>query len=93
MIRDVFGDPQKILASDKNPEVLYRKLKAEGKEIPGIYLAIGTEDGLYSCNQEFRMFLEKEGADYIYEEGPGDHNWDFWNPFLQRGIAWVLGRG
>ncbi len=90
MVRDIFGDPKTLLASDKNPEVLYRRLKKEGKEIPSIYLAIGTEDLLYENNQEFRSFLEKENADYYYEEGPGVHNWDFWNEYLPKGIEWAI---
>lgn len=90
MVRDVFGDPATILDSDRNPEYLYRKLKAEGREIPKIYMAIGTEDSLYGVNQDFRQFLENEGADFFYEDGPGAHTWDFWNEYLPRGLEWAL---
>ena len=90
MVRDVFGDPETLLKSDCNPEVLYRRLKAEGKEIPKIYMAIGTEDTLYGVNQGFRCFLEDEGADFRYEDGPGAHTWDFWNEYLPRGLEWAL---
>ena len=90
MVRDVFGDPAALAESDVNPEVLYRRLKAEGKEIPKLYLAIGREDSLYNVNQDFRRFLEEEGADFFYEDGPGIHNWDFWNEYLPRGIEWAL---
>ena len=91
LVREVFGDPETILDSDRNPEVLYRRIKAAGKEIPKLYLAIGTEDSLLACNREFCAFLEKEKADFCYEDGPGVHNWDFWNQYLPRGIEWVLG--
>ena len=90
MFRDVFGDPDTLLNSDKDPEWQYKKLKAEGKDIPSIYMAIGTEDSLYASNQEFRKFLEKQQADFHYEDGPGGHNWTFWNEYLNRGLAWVL---
>ena len=90
MVRDVFGDPQTILESDRNPEVLYRKRKATGKPIPWFYLAIGTEDTLYGVNQDFRHFLEREQADFCYEDGPGAHDWDFWNEYLPRGLSRVL---
>lgn len=93
MVRDVFGDPKTLLESDRNPEVLYRRRKAEGKEIPKIYLAIGREDSLYGVNQEFRHFLEEEQADFFYEDGPGIHSWDFWNEYLPRGLEWALSRG
>ena len=90
MVRDVFGDPKALLESDKNPEVLYRGLKEAGRKIPSIYFAIGTEDDLYPHNQEFRAFLEKEQANYFYEDGPGKHDWYFWNEYLPRGIEWAL---
>ena len=67
-----------------------RALRAAGKDIPSIYLAIGTEDSLYGANQEFRRFLEAQGADFCYEEGPGGHNWTFWNRYIDRGLGWVL---
>ena len=69
MVRDVFGDPGTLLESDRNPEVLYRRLKTEGKDIPSIYMAIGREDSLFGVNQDFRGFLEAEGADFFYEDG------------------------
>ena len=78
-------------ASDKNPEVQYLDLKAKGKDIPRIYLACGTEDGLITANRGFRDFLRREGADFFYEEGPGVHNWTFWNEYLDRGLARMLG--
>lgn len=90
MVRDVFGDPEKILESDKNPEYLYRMLKESGKEIPRLYLAIGTEDTLYGVNQDFCRFLREQQADFFYEDGPGMHNWTFWNEYLNRGLAWAL---
>ena len=90
MVRDVFGDPEKLLESDYNPEVLYRKGKAAGKTLPKIYMAIGKEDSLYDVNQDFRRFLEAEGADFFYEDGHGMHTWDFWNEYLPRGLEWTL---
>ena len=90
MVRDVFGNPNELLRSDKNPEILYKRLKEEKKRIPGIYLAVGTEDYLYEHNQVFRNFLEKEEADIFSEEVPGMHNWAFWNEYLPKGLEWAL---
>lgn len=90
MVRDVFGDMTTILESDRNPEYQYRKLKEAGRPLPRLYMAIGREDSLYENNQLFRHFLEQEGADYRYEDGPGVHDWFFWNAYLPRGLAWLL---
>ena len=90
MIRDVFGEPTEVLSSDKNPEVQYDKARAAGRELPRIYLACGTEDQLLDSNRSFAAFLERQGADYHYEEGPGAHNWRFWNEYMVRGLNWLL---
>ena len=90
MVRDLFGDPEKLLDSDKNPEYQYLKLKESGSPIPKIYLACGMEDPLLRTNHVFRDFLKSQKADYRYEEGPGVHNWTFWNEYLPKGLEWIL---
>lgn len=88
--REVFGDLDQVEKSDANPEVLYDKLAKEGRGIPPIYMAIGTEDGLYRNNQIMRKFLEDRHADFRYEEGPCIHDWKFWNHYVHNGVKWLL---
>lgn len=90
MIRDVFGDPAEVLTSDKNPEVQYVKASGIGCEMPRIYLACGTEDELLDSNRSFASFLRQREADHCYEEGPGAHNWRFWNEYIVHGLNWLL---
>lgn len=85
-----FGDLSKAEDTDANPEVLYKKLKAEGAEIPRIFMACGTEDFLLNDNRILRDFLQAEGADFEYREGPGMHDWIFWTPYCEQGIKWAL---
>ena len=33
--------------------------------------------------------LQDAGLDVTYEEGPGDHNWDFWDTYIKRIIDWL----
>ena len=91
MVLEVFGGAQKLVGTDKDPEAQYLKLKEAGADIPKLYLAIGKDDSLLEVNREFAAFLEKEGADYTYEEGPGKHDWFFWNEYVERGLKCVLG--
>ena len=86
----VFGDLDKVEQSDANPEVLYTRLKEQGADIPPIYMAIGTEDFLYPTNQVMKKFLEDNKANFKYEEGPGIHDWKFWNTYIVKGVEWVL---
>ena len=89
---EVFGDLDQVAESEANPEVLYRKCREEGRQIPLIYMAVGTEDFLYQNNQQFRTFLEDQKADFLYKEGPGTHDWKFWNHYVVNGVEWVLNR-
>lgn len=90
MMADIFGDPSRVEASDLNPETQFLKLKAAGEPTPRIYLACGTEDALIGHNRDFADFLKKNGADLIYEEGPGVHNWTFWNEYLDKALNKLL---
>ena len=58
---------------------LARKLEQENKPKPWIYQACGTEDKRLGENHRFRDFIRDRGYVYEYYEGPGRHNWDFWN--------------
>lgn len=90
MARDVFGDLQALPGTEKNPEVQLRARRAEGRPLPRLYLAVGTEDPLCGANRAFRDFLKGEGVEFRYEEGPGVHNWTFWNEYIDRGLSWAL---
>ena len=89
--RECFGDPATAAERDCNPEVLARKLKAEGKTIPGIYMACGTEDFLIENNRAMHRFLEAEGVPHEYHEGPGIHDMVFWTEYIQKIVRWMFG--
>ena len=88
--REIFGKLVRIELSDKNPEVQWKTLKKAGEKIPSVYLAIGTEDDLYANSLELKKFFEENKADFFYEDGPGKHDWKFWNEYIVRGIKWLL---
>ena len=58
---------------------LARQLEAAGKPKPWIYQSCGTEDKRLRENHLFRDFIRDRGYRYEYYEGPGAHNWDFWD--------------
>ena len=84
-----FGDLTKLLDSDKNPKFLVKQLKAQGKPFPKIYMACGDQDSLLPVNQAFADFLQEQGADVTFAVGPGSHEWDFWDTYIQKGIQWL----
>lgn len=85
----IFGDLSKVKNSDMNPEWLVRKLCERGVTLPKIYLACGTEDGLLDGNRKMRDYLRAADAEVTYEEGPGGHEWDFWNRYIKKVIDWL----
>ncbi|MDY3919247.1 MAG: alpha/beta hydrolase-fold protein [Candidatus Limivivens sp.] len=91
--RLMFGDPEKVAESRNNPETLVKEILKEGKEMPEFYLAVGTEDFLYEENQIFRRFLKEEKVPFVYHEGPGAHDYGFWNQHLEPAIQWLLAEG
>ena len=86
----VFGDLSKLEDSVNNPEYLIKKLKKEGTKIPDLYIACGTEDFLLEENRAFYKFLKDEKVEVKYIESPGEHNWQFWNYYLEPSIKWLL---
>ena len=88
--RECFGDPATAVERDCNPEVLARKLKAEGKTIPGIYMACGTEDFLIENNRAFHKFLTDEEIPHEYHEGKGIHDMVFWTEHIRNAVEWMF---
>ncbi len=86
--RRTFGDLEKIKGSDIDLHVLARDCKQQGK-LPKIYMACGTEDQLILNNREFHDFLVAESIPVTYEEGPGGHEWDFWNTYIAKVLKWL----
>ncbi len=84
-----FGDLNKVLESDKNPKYLVEQMRREGVEPPSVYMACGEEDHLLDVNKDFARFLQEHGVDVLFEVGPGNHEWDFWDTYIRRGIEWL----
>lgn len=85
----VFGDLSKVKGSDKDIRWLAEKLRGEKADLPKIYMACGEDDSLLSGNRSLRDRFEANGFDLTYEEGPGNHEWDFWNDYIKRAINWL----
>lgn len=89
-IRRVIGSQEELSCSDKNPEYQAKQMKKAKIEFPELYLACGTEDFLLEKNREFVEFLRDEKIEHTYMEGPGVHDWIFWDDYIARGIRWAL---
>ncbi len=86
----LFGDLSHIMdPSDKNPMYHVDRALAQGR-MPRLYLACGTEDFVYPSNVRTRDELLAKGAEVTWEEGPGEHEWTFWDKYIERAVDWLL---
>ena len=86
----IFGDLTKVRGSDKDYEALIHRLKEEKKDIPKLYMAIGTEDDmLIKQNRAYHKFLQEQNVEVTYVEEPGAHEWDFWDSQIKKVLDWL----
>lgn len=88
IIKGIFGSNKNISGSCNDIFYLAKKLKDGGKSIK-LYAACGTEDFLYKDNIKFRDYASKIGLELKFEEGPGIHEWGFWQRYIERAIEWM----
>lgn len=59
---------------------------------PKVYMTCGTEDFIRDQSLKFKDFCSGLPLDYKFEEWPGEHDWDFWNPSLRKMLDYFLTR-
>ncbi len=56
---------------------------------PALYQCCGTEDFLYDDNLVFRNTAAEAGLDLTYVEGPGTHEWGYWDVHIEKILQWL----
>ena len=83
----VFDSLEKVPGSENDLIATLKNLS--GAPETAFYACVGTEDYLYQDSVTFRDAARKAGLRLDYEEGPGEHKWDFWDDFIQRVLEWL----
>ncbi|MCY0875600.1 MAG: alpha/beta hydrolase family protein [Firmicutes bacterium] len=83
-----FGD-EPVAGTDNDLFELLSRCDQGSTEKPMLYQCCGTEDFLYEGNQRFRSAASQSSLDYTYEEGPGTHEWGYWDAKIQDVLAWL----
>ena len=91
-MRTVFGDLSKVPGSKHDLFALAKKA-AKAPVKPRLYQCCGTEDDLCPQNVRFRDAVKKLPLDLTYTEGPGEHNWAYWDRMIQNVLAWMFPPG
>jgi S-formylglutathione hydrolase FrmB len=87
--RNMFGDLDAFEGSSNDLFHLAKQIAAANSPQPRLFQCCGTEDFLYDQNQRFRALAESLGLDLTYEEGPGEHEWGYWDTMIQRVLVWL----
>nr|WP_317413069.1 alpha/beta hydrolase family protein [uncultured Solibaculum sp.] len=82
-------DPEAPVPPECDLYHLVHKCKTSG-EIPGLYFCCGEDDFLLEQNHSFCRYLDNLSVAYRYEEGPGEHQWSFWDNYIQRALDFFL---
>lgn len=90
MAQDIFGDKNRITNSPHHLFTVAEELAATKNSCPELYMWCGTEDFLYPDNLRFKTHLTQLHLPLTYEEGPGDHQWEYWDHQLPRLIEWLM---
>ncbi|ERI94419.1 putative esterase [Clostridiales bacterium oral taxon 876 str. F0540] len=86
---NIFGDLNSIAESKNDLLYLTKQVSASKSDKPKLYQCCGTEDFLYEDNQVFRNFIKDTDFDYTYDEGPGVHDWAYWDTQIQKVLNWL----
>lgn len=54
------------------------------KELPNIYIAVGTEDPNYADHCKLRKHFDHEQISYVYNEEAGSHTWSFFDKYIEK---------
>ncbi len=54
------------------------------EQCPFLFQCCGTEDSLYDQNRRFYDFAAGRNLPIIHDEGPGDHDWDYWDSQIKK---------
>lgn len=88
LMKPIFGDP--IVIEDKDDLFSLAEKTAKAIDKPQIYMCVGFEDFLYEQNVKFKNKLNSLGYELTYAESKGNHNWDFWDEYIQYILEWMF---
>jgi putative tributyrin esterase len=86
---DVFGSREVLKGSKNDLFAAAEKLAQSDKLRSELYMWCGTDDFLYDANIRFKEHALKLGLPLTYEEGPGDHQWKYWDKCIERILQWL----
>lgn len=89
LLTDIFGDLRRFQGGPNDLYSLAEQVARSAGPKPALYACCGTEDFLYQDNLRFKAHAAAIGLPLTYEEAPGEHEWGFWDRYIQRVLEWL----
>ena len=86
---NAFGDSNQVDNRENDLYHLINEVAEQTGPKPKLFQACGTEDFLYEDNVKFKDYAKDLAIDLTYEEGPGGHDWSYWDTYIQRVLNWL----
>ena len=92
LLDKVFGGADNIKEEPHNLLKSVARIGADKellRDCPALYQACATEDVLYQDNLTFRDAALAAGLPLTYTEGPGGHEWGYWDACIKETLRWL----
>lgn len=90
-LKHIFGNAASLAGSPNDLFYLASQAPARKASQPSLYQWCGVEDFLYADNRRFWEHVQAVGLEVSYQEGPGGHDWAYWDQQIQQVLAWLPG--
>lgn len=87
--KSIYGELESIENTKNDLFFLLKESKKNNIQLPKIYQTCGTEDFLYQDNIKLKNLMEELNIKHTYEEGPGEHEWGFWDKSIKKVLDWL----
>ena len=88
-LRGVFGQDLAFAHSEADLFQLAQTLTESPAQHPDLFICCGTEDHLLPNSRKFHDHLTTLNYPHTYNQGPGDHHWDYWDAEIQTVLKWL----
>lgn len=76
-----------LAGTDDDPFALLER--ADPATLPRLFATCGTEDQLYPDTERLRAVTRAAGIELAGNDGPGIHDWAFWDAAIQDVLGWL----